>query len=76
MSAPEYVKRNEKIGHNSLKAPQGVQTISTPKAHKYYILEFKSPETPKIINISRKRLVVTKTKKELVIRAIKLRIAV
>ncbi|WP_319535508.1 hypothetical protein [uncultured Vibrio sp.] len=76
MSAPEYVKRNEKIGHNSLKAPLGVQTISIPKPHKYYIFDFKSPETPKIINIAGKRLVVTKTKKELVIRAIKLRIAV
>ncbi|MDV6254300.1 hypothetical protein [Vibrio sp. EA2] len=76
MSAPEYVKRNEKIGHNSLKAPQGVQSISILKPHKYDIFEFKSPEPPKIINIAGKRLVVTKTKKELVIRAIKLRIAV
>ncbi|HBC3401757.1 TPA: hypothetical protein KDX79_003616 [Vibrio parahaemolyticus] len=76
MSAPEYVKRNEKIGHNSLKAPQGVQTISTPKPHKYCTFRAKSFEVLKIINKSGKRLVITKTKKELVIRAIKFRIDV
>ncbi|EGR5926135.1 hypothetical protein CGI13_09755 [Vibrio parahaemolyticus] len=76
MSAPEYIKRNEKRGHNSLKAKWGVQTFSNPKPHKYCTFQFKYIEVLKIINNSSKRLVITKTKKELVIRAIKFRIDV
>ncbi|TON15825.1 hypothetical protein CGH47_08140, partial [Vibrio parahaemolyticus] len=56
MSAPEYIKRNEKRGHNSLKAKWGVQTFSNPKPHKYCTFQFKYIEVLKIINNSSKRL--------------------